>query len=247
MKTFGEIKKIFYSCSPDSKIVCQLKQQYHHKKRACHYSGFRSEVDSFMLEAAPGVMETILTDTGGLAINTGMNLLNLGGGIGQLTSMLEHIGFDVTNTDIAIERQDSKNIKVDFNGTDSLPLPEKNFDVALCQEVIEHVENPWRLLRLARKYIKDGGLLYLTTPNIHSGRSKKCFVKTNYFKWFEEKNLSYHINPLPFWEIKMIAENCGFSLVSLKGSGDYFFLRNNEDENKVLRNNDILIFKFLAV
>jgi hypothetical protein len=100
---------------------------------------------------------------------------------------------------------------------------------------------------LARKYIKDGGLLYLTTPNIHSVKSKRCFDKTNHFNWFEEKNLSYHINPLPFWEVKMIAEKSGYKLINLKGSGDYFFARNNEDESKVLKNNDILIFKFVAV
>jgi SAM-dependent methyltransferase len=171
----------------------------------------------------------------------------LGGGIGQLTYILEYIGFDVINTDIAIKNQDKKNIKVDFNNVNSLPLSEKSFDIGLCQEVIEHIENPWRLLRLARKYIKDGGLFYLTTPNIHSARSKKCFAKTNYFNWFRPKNISYHINPLPFWEIKMIAEKSGYKLVNLKGSGDYFFSRNNENENKILENNDILIFKFLCI
>jgi SAM-dependent methyltransferase len=247
MTMTGKLVRLFHRPAQDSDIVKQLKADFEHKKRACHYGGCRSEVDSLVLEAAPGVLETIVTDIGGVKKNEKMSLLNLGGGVGQLTSIFEYIGFDVTNTDIAIENQDRKNIKVDFNNADSLPLPEKSFDVVLCQEVIEHIENPWRLLRLARMYIKDGGLFYLTTPNIHSRRSKKCFAKTNYFTWFEGKNLSYHINPLPFWEIKMTAEKSGYKFVNLKGSGDYFFSRNNENINKVLQNNDILIFKFLGV
>lgn len=231
----------------DSAIVKQLQANFAHKKRACHYGGCRREVASLVLEAAPGVIETIVTDIGGVEKNATKTLLNLGGGVGQLSSLFEYLGFDVTNTDIAIEHQDKKNIKVDFNTADSLPLPEKSFDIVLCQEVIEHIENPWRLLRLARRYIKDGGVLYLTTPNIHSRRSKKCFAKTNYFTWFEEKNLTYHINPLPFWEVKMMAQKSGYECITLKGSGDYFFSRDTKNESAVLKNNDILIFKFLAV
>jgi SAM-dependent methyltransferase len=231
----------------DSAIVKELKDNFEHKKRPCYYGRFRVEVDSFVLEAVPGVIETIVTDIGSVKRNERSRLLNLGGGLGQLTAIFEYIGFDVTNTDIAIKCPDPKNIKVDFNNDDSLPLPEKSFDIGLCQEVIEHIENPWRLLRLARKYIKDGGLLYLTTPNICSARSKKFFAKSNYFNWFHPKNLPYHINPLPFWEIKMIAEKNGYNLISIKGSGDYFFSRKNVNEDKVLRNNDILIFKFSAI
>ena len=246
MNIIEQIKSFICHSGHDSNIVKQLKANFEHKKRPCHYGGCRSEFDSFVLEAAPGVTETIVTDISSVKRNEKMNLLNLGGGVGQLTSIFEYIGFDVTNTDIAIENQDKKNIKVDFNNADSLPLPEKSFDIGLCQEVIEHIENPWRLLRLARRYIKDAGLFYLTTPNIHSRRSKKCFAKTNYFTWFEENKLSYHINPLPFWEIKLMAKKTGYEFVSLKGSGDYFFSRDNENESKVLKNNDILIFKFLA-
>lgn len=247
MKMIGKVESLFHRLERDSVVVEELKETFAHKKRSCHYGGFTSEIDSFVLEAAPGVIETIVTDLCSLKNDEKMKLLNLGGGVGQLSDLFEWMGFDVTNTDIAIECTDQKNIKVDFNNTDSLPLPGKNFDVVLCQEVIEHIENPWRLLRLARIYTKDEGLFYLTTPNIHSRRSKRCFARTDYFTWFEEKNLSYHINPLTFWEIKMIAEKSGYKLVNLKGSGDYFFSRNNENKNKVLRNTDILIFKFLAV
>ncbi|MEJ2701035.1 MAG: class I SAM-dependent methyltransferase [Sedimentisphaerales bacterium] len=225
----------------------QTKAHVGHKRRACHYRGFKSVVDSFVLAAAPGVVETILNDMSCVKKDRKMKLLNLGGGTGQLTSIFEHAGFDVTNTDIEIVNQDEKNIKVDFNNVDLLPLEEHSFDIAVCEEVIEHVENPWALLRLARKYIKDDGLLYVTTPNIHSIRSKKCFAKTNRFKWFEEENLSYHINPLPFWEIEMIAEKGGYKLIWLKGSGDYFFSRDNGDQRRILENNDVLIFKFLTV
>jgi len=246
LKLTRKIKRLFYRISKDSAIATELKSKFAHKKKTCHYAGFRAEVDCLVLEAASGVIETIVTDLCKTDRKEKTKFLNLGGGLGQLSALFEEMGFDVTNTDIEIERTDSRNIKVDFNEADSLPLPENSFDVVLCQEVIEHIENPWRLLRMARKYIKEGGIFYLTTPNIHSVRSKRCFAKTDYFTWFEEKNHSYHINPLAFWEIEMIAEKSGYELVSLKGSGDYFFARDNDNKRKVLKNNDILIFKFLA-
>ena len=236
-------------CRParDSVVVKELKKNFAHEKKACHYGKFKIEVDCLILEAAPGVTETIMTDIDSIKKDKEMKFLNLGGGVGQLSPLFGWMGFDVINADIAVECTDKKNIKVDFNNADSLPLPEKNFDVVLCQEVVEHIENPWRLFRLARKYTKDEGLFYLTTPNIHSIRSKKCFTKSNYFEWFRPRNLSYHINPLPFWEIEMIAEKNGYKLVNIRGSGDYYFARNNKSKNKILKNNDILIFKFLAV
>jgi 2-polyprenyl-3-methyl-5-hydroxy-6-metoxy-1,4-benzoquinol methylase len=175
-----------------------------------------------------------------------MAVLNLGGGAGQMSSILEFMGFDVVNTDIVTETENAKNIKVDLNSASKLPLPEKSFDFVICQEVIEHLENPWSLFRLAKRYIKPKGCLILTTPNIHSSISKTIFKKTNYFKWFLPENLSYHINPLPFWEIKLIAKKAGFNLIDLKGNADYFFGREATKEKPVcvLNKNDILIFIF---
>lgn len=45
-------------------------------------------------------------------------------------------------------------------------LKEKSFNVVTYQDVIEHVENPIQELKDAKKVLKDGGYIFLVTPDI---------------------------------------------------------------------------------
>jgi SAM-dependent methyltransferase len=47
-------------------------------------------------------------------------------------------------------------------------LPAGHFDVVTLVEVIEHLEEPLQTLHRARRWLRPGGLLYLTTPNAGS-------------------------------------------------------------------------------
>jgi SAM-dependent methyltransferase len=47
-------------------------------------------------------------------------------------------------------------------------FPENGFDVVTLIEVIEHLDDPVHALRQAVRWLRPGGLLYLTTPNVHS-------------------------------------------------------------------------------
>jgi len=51
------------------------------------------------------------------------------------------------------------------------PLPAGSFDVALCTEIIEHLDRPLPLLVRANRLLRPGGVLILSTPN-HA--SLKC-------------------------------------------------------------------------
>jgi SAM-dependent methyltransferase len=48
---------------------------------------------------------------------------------------------------------------------DELALPDSGFDVVSMIEVVEHVPDPNALLASARRLLRPGGMLYLTTPN----------------------------------------------------------------------------------
>ncbi|MCK4999117.1 MAG: class I SAM-dependent methyltransferase [Anaerohalosphaera sp.] len=230
------------NAEPD--IINKVKGFCAHKSRGCHYGRWRLKVDSLVSESVPGVTETIVNELNKIKGDQSLRLLNLGGGIGQLSSIFEFIGFDVINTDIGIEQPDEKNIQIDFNKCTELPFPDNSFDCIVCQEVIEHVENPWNIFRLAHRYLKAGGKFFLTTPNIHSFKSKRIFQKENYFRWFTPKDHSYHINPIPVWEIKLIAEKTGFSIDATKGNADFFFGNTDDTDNirNIMAKNDALIF-----
>lgn len=46
-----------------------------------------------------------------------------------------------------------------------LPFASDSFDIIICSEVIEHVENPHRMLAEFQTVLKEGGALVITTPN----------------------------------------------------------------------------------
>jgi len=80
---------------------------------------------------------------------------------GHQTRQLEARGYHVTSIDI--EKLFDQCIVVDANKT--LPFEDKSFDVIWCSEVIEHLADAEFTVGEFRRVLKDGGVMYLTTPN----------------------------------------------------------------------------------
>jgi len=234
----------------DDDIIMALKSEFEHNKRTFVFNKFKFYVDSLYCHAMPGTIEEVILTLRDL-LKTSHNrtkLLNLGGGTGSVSNMIKYIGFDVYNLDIEVENEDEYNRQFDLNICDDLPYNSQSFDYILCQEVIEHVENPWKLFRDINKVLKQEGTLILTTPNIQSNYSKGVFTanKFGHFNWFRENDISFHINPLPYWEVELIASKTGFELVELKGNGKYYF-KSKLTKEQTLEKNENLIFVYKKI
>jgi ubiquinone/menaquinone biosynthesis C-methylase UbiE len=46
-----------------------------------------------------------------------------------------------------------------------LPFPEKSFDVVICFEVIEHLDNPRLFLSESKRVLRSNGIFLCSTPN----------------------------------------------------------------------------------
>jgi 2-polyprenyl-3-methyl-5-hydroxy-6-metoxy-1,4-benzoquinol methylase len=229
----------------DPEEIKELKKSFIHNERSFLYCGIKYLVDCLSFEASPGIAETILLELIAFKKNRKANknrLLNMGGGSGQAALLYEKLGFDVYSLDLRASSADKKNLYFDLNKDTPIPFDKKTFDVIVCQEVIEHVENPWKIFRNAKELLKDDGVFIISTPNVLSLQSKIMFLFTGYFKWFTPKDFDYHINPIPEWEIKLIADKNNYDIYLTKGNGDYFLNRNNQNHKKMIRNNEILIF-----
>ncbi len=227
----------------DIDFIKELKTKFTHNKRSFIHNKLKFYVDCLYCHAMPGTLEMSLIHLSKLK-NDNNKLLNLGGGTGEVSSIISEIGFDVYNLDIEVENEDDKNKQFDLNDFAKLPYDNKFFDFVLCQEVIEHIENPWKLFRDMSTVMKNGAILVLTTPNIQSNYSKKVFQKSfeGHFNWFREKDNSFHLNPLPYWEIMLIAQKNGYELVGFSGNSNYYF--NLKSKEEILKKSENLIFLF---
>ena len=54
-----------------------------------------------------------------------------------------------------------------------IDLPFEYFDVLICGDVLEHLVNPWRVLQKMVGYLKIGGTIIVSCPNI---RNYKTFI-----------------------------------------------------------------------
>jgi 2-polyprenyl-3-methyl-5-hydroxy-6-metoxy-1,4-benzoquinol methylase len=51
-----------------------------------------------------------------------------------------------------------------------LPWPPHSFDVLIASEVLEHLVDPWSVLRKIKPLLKPGGLVFASSPNVANWR-----------------------------------------------------------------------------
>jgi 2-polyprenyl-3-methyl-5-hydroxy-6-metoxy-1,4-benzoquinol methylase len=127
------------------------------------------------VHAAPGVHEYAV-ELARAALPVGGRVLEVGAGCGALAVRLREAGFDVVPTDLDpphdwIHRLDLDNPE----WTDDTSGP---FDMVVCVETLEHVENPRQVLRSIRALLRPGDRLLVSTPNVTHPHSRlKMFLR----------------------------------------------------------------------
>lgn len=89
--------------------------------------------------------------------------------------------------------------------------PRHDFDVVICSENIEHLENPRRSFRNLRGLLAPGGLLVLTMPNQESLRSYVSLVAHGHFTAFRGSDYPAHITALLRLDLLRMASESGFA------------------------------------
>lgn len=161
----------------------------------------------------------------------GISVFDAPTGYGALTERLLASGRTVTACDIDIEKfklsADRENLTLlqfDLTNPD-LPVAEGTFDIVVCVEGIEHLENQWVLIRNLARLLKPSGHLILTTPNIVNFRSRLRYFLEGRYEFFKRPLVqgkspahdlnTYHIAPVSYFELQFIMESCGFAIKEL--------------------------------
>ena len=102
-------------------------------------------------------------------VRAGERVLDLGCGAGRFVAALRDAGADpvgVELADAALERARRNVPGADLRPmTGTLPLEDASVDLVWCSEVLEHVPDTAGLLSEARRVLKTGGRLLVTTPS----------------------------------------------------------------------------------
>ena len=88
----------------------------------------------------------------------------------------------------------------------------RQFDVAVCSETIEHLENPRHAFRNLHSLLRPGGILILTMPNQESIRSICGLLLGDHFTLFLGACYPAHITALLRLDLMRICSETGFSL-----------------------------------
>jgi SAM-dependent methyltransferase len=93
-------------------------------------------------------------------------VLDIGSGTGELARALAARGHQVTSVDRAQPPSDGTYRAVQADVSGELPLAEdERFDVVILADVLEHLAEPWRLLREALARLTDDGFAIVSLPN----------------------------------------------------------------------------------
>jgi 2-polyprenyl-3-methyl-5-hydroxy-6-metoxy-1,4-benzoquinol methylase len=166
---------------------------------------------------------------------TGLKILEVGAGGGDTLIELKQSGkasevagielFSLSDT-----YQNSKLIDRFIIGNIEEINPDLNtnhYDAILFGDVLEHLIDPWSAIKKLSDFLKPGGLLIASIPNIRSRQAfKKIFLKGDFgytseglfdkthFRWFCKKNMIDLLTPASF-ELVSVTSN----LELKKGSG----------------------------
>jgi SAM-dependent methyltransferase len=174
------------------------------------------------VHAAPGVHEyaAALVQQ---ALPDGGRVLEVGSGCGALALRLRDAGIDVVPTDLDPPHEWIHRLDLDDpQWTEETRGP---FDLVVCVETLEHVENPRQVLRSIRALLRPGGRLLVSTPNVTHPHSRLLTLLRGAPYIFGPRHYHSpgHITLLPDWMLTEHVRLAGFGSLEVTAAGDTLY------------------------
>lgn len=197
-----------------------------YEKRPKAASGVLNEYRGLQIRAWPGLHENVAADLA-RRVPAGGRVLDLAAGSGAMSLRLADLGFQVTASDLVdasfMLHGQIPFVAADLNGAFSAPFAGQ-FDAVTAVELIEHLENPWHLIRQCFVALKPGGHLFVTTPNINNAASKAIFVRFGQHSQFSVGDYRRigHITPVSYIQLRIAGEETGFEIAEMRTFAEPF-------------------------
>lgn len=149
-----------------------------------------------------------------------LKILDVGCGGGFLTNALAKEGHQVTGIDLSLgslriakDRDETKNVSFLEGDARQLPFISKSFDVVCAMDLLEHVEEPSRVIKEAARVLKPGGLFFFHTFN-RNWLSRLIIIQGLKW-WLPDSPPDLHVYPL-FIKPSELKEWCRSSLLEIE-------------------------------
>ena len=142
--------------------------------------------------------------------------LDAGCGVGFLLDQAREMGWETHGTEVtdrAVEICQENGHTMHQGGLDSAPFEPGGFDVVVYSEVMEHLVDPRAEIATARRFLRPGGALYVTTPNFASLSRRLLGSRWNVIQYPE------HLGYFTPRTLRRAVEAEGFDRVSLRTTG----------------------------
>jgi SAM-dependent methyltransferase len=157
------------------------------------------------------------------------SVLEIGCGTGETGQILRQeygvqyiVGVDVETTSIELARERLDNaICADIEKAE-LPFAKESFELILLADIIEHLVNPWNVLKMLREYLSSNGLVLISIPNIQHWRN---IVNLILGRWEYSGSGMMDVTHLRFFtrkSIKNLLHCAGFEIVIIEGNSGRF-------------------------
>lgn len=147
------------------------------------------------------------------------SVLDVGCGFGYGTKLLNEsntaTGIDSSKEAIEYARETYGN-NYSISNAEKLQYSDGSFEAVTAFEVLEHVENPEKMLKEIHRVLTPQGKLFISTPNpLHIwNRIKHLFTGKRFDKAFPNP---YHVKEFNKQELKELLEKNGFKIKGMVG------------------------------
>jgi 2-polyprenyl-3-methyl-5-hydroxy-6-metoxy-1,4-benzoquinol methylase len=109
---------------------------------------------------------------------------------------------------------------LDLDAAEELPWPEAQFDVVLAADILEHLRDPGAALRMLHHYLRPGGTLVVSLPNI-AHFSIRFPLLLGRFEYRDTGILDRtHLHHFTFDSARELLESCGFAVQRVLAGSD---------------------------
>jgi SAM-dependent methyltransferase len=152
------------------------------------------------------------------------SVLEIGCGAGAFGALVKenrrcrYAGVDISEQAAAQARDRLDEVVVANIEETPLSFVPASFDCLVCNDVLEHLRDPWEVLRMLTGFLRPGGYVVASLPNVRFSEVLKDLVIRKRWEYQERGVLDRtHLRFFTESSVRTLIESAGFDVLTLKG------------------------------